>query len=141
MITDPVVLNATTVPGASDLYVIPDKCSGCKVAYLPKGQPRVVSAMQSEIWRCKSTDDCYPDEQLAIAVVFNYPQEVVQQLIEQVYRNEVRRSISMFSDYFEPPTITHLRETGVYPYPQQKGEESVEAALRRHENLRTPPQE
>lgn len=125
-------VNATPVPGTESLHAIPNKCTSCSAVRMPRGE-RAFEVNQSKVFICKPVEGLYLDERLAIAVVFNYPEEVIKELIEQVHNNEVRRSITMFSDYFEPPTITHLRQTGVYPYPKEKGEESVEEALRRFE--------
>lgn len=125
-------VNATPVPGTESLHVIPDKCANCSAVRMPHGE-RAFEVIQSKVFICKPVEGLYLDERLAIAVLFNYPEVVIQELIEQVHKNEIRRSITMFSDYFEPPTITHLRQTGVYPYPKEKGEESVDDALRRFE--------
>ena len=116
-ITTPVRLDAIPIPGASDLHTIPDKCHGCWVGYLPEGQPRVISAIDSEIWRCKSVDDCNTDEQLAIAVSLNLPPEVITRLIDDVFQNEQRRANSMHEFYSEPETLTLLRQKGIYPHP------------------------
>lgn len=125
---------AIPIPGTECLHAIPNKCVGCKIDYIPN-EPRAFAVNKSSVFICKPVDGLYLDEQLAIAVVFNYPAEVVENLIEQAYNNEVRRAIDMFSDYSEPTTITQLREIGVYPYPKQKGAESVEEALLRFKNL------
>ncbi|EKD80558.1 MAG: hypothetical protein ACD_40C00057G0009 [uncultured bacterium] len=121
-ITVPIQVDTVSVTGANDLHLIPDKCPGCRVGYLPQGQPRVVSAIGPEIWRCKTTDDCYLDEQLTIAVVLNLSPEIITKLIEEVHENEQRRVKWMYESYFEPETLTLLRHQGVYPYPVPESE-------------------
>ena len=137
--TQPVM--ATPIPGTECLHAIPNKCIGCKIAYIPE-QPRAFEINQSSVFLCKPVEDCYLDEQLAIAVTLGFTQEIINELIDEAHDNETRRARSMLDDYFEPPTLTHLREIGVYPHPKlsEKGE-SIRETMNRHFNYHKPPKD